>query len=120
VVVERKLFRTRLTGPHPFADICDSLVSLFPPVLVQSSYALSTGTKSRSSQRTGKKGEVPKYFALKRPQELAIGKLEEFNSFSQTGFSVLESRLQSDVPEPAFNGRKGLVVVVFKVINDER
>src|SRR5438094_8132635 len=54
VVVERKLFRTRLTGPHPFADICDSLVSLFPPVLVQSSYSFSTGTKSRSSQRTGK------------------------------------------------------------------
>src|SRR5438094_8764013 len=29
VVVERKLFRTRLTGPHPLADICDSLGSLF-------------------------------------------------------------------------------------------
>jgi hypothetical protein len=67
-----------------------------------------------------KKVEVPKYFALKRPQELAIGKPGDFNSFSQTGFSALESRLQSDVPEPAFNGRKGLVVAVCKVTNDER
>ena len=47
-------------------------------------------------------------------------KLEDFNSFSQTGFSVLESRLQSDVPEPAFNGRNGLVVAVFKITNYER
>jgi len=66
------------------------------------------------------RGEVPKYFASKRRQKLAIGKLEDFNSFSQTGFSVLESRLQSDVPEPAFNGRNGLVVVVFKITNYAR
>jgi hypothetical protein len=119
VTVEKKLFRTRLTWPHPFADICDSLVSLFPPVLVQSSYPFSTGTKSRSSQQTGKAGEVPKYFASKRRQKLAIGELEDFNSFSQTGFSVLESRLQSDVPEPAFNGPNELVVAVFKITDYE-
>ena len=67
-----------------------------------------------------KGGEVPKYFASKRRQKLAVGKLEDFNSFSQTGFSVLESRLQSDVPEPAFNGRNGLLVAVFKITNYER
>ena len=67
-----------------------------------------------------KGGEVPKYFASKRRQKLAIRKLEDFNSFSRTGFSVLESRFQSEVPEPSFNGRNGLVVAVFKITNYER
>jgi hypothetical protein len=117
VTGEKKIFRTRVIGPHPFGDICDSLLSLFLQFLFNRVTYFLPERRVEVPKKTGKGSEVAKCFASKPRQKLAIAKLEDFDSFSQTGFSVLESRLQPDVPEPAFNGRNGLVVAVFGITN---
>ncbi len=56
---------------------------------------------------------------LRNPAKTRNRLLEDFDSFSQTGFSALESRLQSDLLEQALNGRNGPVVAVFEITNYE-